>query len=222
MQRSPGTPKWLWMAPSGPHDSSFEDPRRFAPATQRNREPILDVLSRVLPGSGTILEVGSGTGEHAVWFAQHLRPLVWQPSDPDPHMRRSIVAHAAVAGCPTLREPIDVDATAAVWPITEAAAVVSINMIHIAPWAAAAGLVAGAARIVPGDGVLYLYGPFRCNGRHTAPSNQAFDDSLRAQNPDWGVRDLEALETLAASHGLSLDEVVEMPANNLSVIFRRQ
>ena len=210
------------MTPSEIHDPSFEDPRRFAPATQRNRQPILDVLSRVMPGSGTVLEVGSGTGEHAVWFAQHLRPLIWQPSDPDPQMRRSIGAHAAVAGCATLREPIDVDSTASVWPIAEAAAVVSINMIHIAPWAAAAGLVAGAARIIPGGGVLYLYGPFRRDGRHTAPSNQAFDDSLRAQNPEWGVRDLEAVEALAVPHGLQLDEVVEMPANNLSVIFKRR
>ena len=208
------------MPSSETPDPSFEDPRRFAPATQRNRQPILDVLSRVLPGSGKVLEVGSGTGEHAVWFAQHLRPLIWQPSDPDPQMRRSIVAHAAVAGCATLREPIDVDATAPVWPITEAAAVVSINMIHIAPWAAAAGLVAGAARIIPGDGALYLYGPFRRHGRHTAPSNQAFDDSLRAQNPAWGVRDLEAVQALAEPLGLQLDEVVDMPANNLSVIFK--
>ena len=201
---------------------SVPDPggaRLFAPATQRNRQPILEVLSRVLPGRGRVLEVASGSGEHAVWFAQHLRPLIWQPSDPDPAGRRSIEAHAADAGIATLDVPLDLDAAAADWPIACADAVVCINMTHIAPWRATEGLIAGAARILPPEGVLYLYGPYLRGGRHTAPSNAAFDASLRACNPDWGLRDIAALDRVAAAHGLAPSEVVDMPANNLSLIF---
>ena len=173
-----------------PNDTPRTDPepsaaRLFAPATQRNRQPILDVLSRVLPGSGRVLEVASGSGEHALWFAQHLRPLIWQPSDPDPACRRSIAAHAAHAGLATIEAPLDLDAAVARWPIETADAVVCINMTHIAPWEATEGLVAGAARILPSEGPLYLYGPYRRGGHHTAPSNAAFDASLREHNPDW-------------------------------------
>jgi SAM-dependent methyltransferase len=196
------------------------DPRRFAPASQRNRAPILEVLSRVLPGEGLVLEIASGTGEHAAWFAQHLRPLVWQPSDPDPLMRRSIQVHGAEVA--TLRPPLDLDTTRAPWPIEQADAAVCINMIHIAPWAATESLMAGASAILPPAGVLYLYGPFKREGVHTAPSNQAFDESLRAENPAWGLRDLEAVTDLAAEHGLALREVAEMPANNLSVILEKR
>ncbi len=195
--------------------------RLFAPATQRNRQPILDVLSRVLPGSGRVLEVASGSGEHALWFAQHLRPLIWQPSDPDPACRRSIAAHAAHAGLATIEAPLDLDAAAARWPIETADAVVCINMTHIAPWEATEGLVAGAARILPYEGPLYLYGPYKRGGHHTAPSNVAFDASLRGHNPDWGLRNVEDLAELAATQGLVLREVVEMPANNLSLVFER-
>lgn len=194
------------------------DPRLHAPATQRNRAAILEVLSRVLPGTGPVLEVASGTGEHAAWFAQHLRPLAWQPSDPDPIMRRSIVAHGTAVR--TLEAPLDLDATRHPWPIEQAGAVVCINMIHIAPWSAAEGLIEGAAAILPAGGVLYLYGPFKRDGQHTAPSNAAFDAALRAENSAWGVRDLEAVTDLARARGLVLEEVVEMPANNLSVIYR--
>lgn len=197
------------------------DARLFAPATQRNRQPILDVLSRVLPGSGRVLEVASGSGEHAVWFARHLRPLIWQPSDPDPACRRSIEAHARDAGLATLEAPLDLDAAGNAWPIESADAIVCINMTHIAPWEATEGLMAGAARVLPPQGVLYLYGPFMRGGHHTAPSNAAFDASLRAQNPDWGLRDVEAVAELAASRGLVLSEVVDMPANNLSLVFTR-
>ncbi len=196
--------------------------RLFSPATQRNRQPILEVLSRVLPGSGRVLEVASGSGEHALWFAQHLRPLIWQPSDSDPACRRSIAAHAARAGPTTLEAPLDLDAAAAWWPIERADAVVCINMTHIAPWAATEGLAAGAARILPPQGLLYLYGPHKRGGHHTAPSNTAFDASLRGHNPDWGLRDLDDLVELAATQGLVLSEVVEMPANNLSVVFERR
>lgn len=197
------------------------DPRLFAPATQRNRQPILEVLSRVLPSDGLVLETASGSGEHAVWFAQQLRPLVWQPSDPDPLMRQSIAAHAAGADIKTLMAPLDLDVTRAPWPIERADGVVCINMIHIAPWAAAEGLMSGAGAILPAGGVLCLYGPFKRDGRHTAPSNASFDQSLRSENPAWGVRDLEAVSDVAAAQGLALDEVVEMPANNLTLVFRR-
>lgn len=205
--------------PSGTADRP--DARLFAPASQRNRQAILDVLDRVLPGEGLVLEVASGSGEHATWFAQHLRPLRWQPSDPDPVMRRSIAAHASDANCPTLLPPLDLDVARDPWPVETADAMVCINLLHIAPWQVAEALFAGAARLLPAGGVLYLYGPFKRDGRHTAPSNAAFDESLRAQNPAWGVRDLDAVATLAEREGFGLREVVEMPANNLSLIFVR-
>ena len=197
------------------------DARAFSPASQRNRQPILEVLARVLPGSGLVLEVASGSGEHALWFAQHLRPLVWQPSDPDPACRRSIAAHAAGVHCPTLKPPLDLDVTEAIWPIERADAIVCINMVHIAPWAATEGLMAGAARCLPPGGLLYLYGPYRRGGEHTAPSNAAFDESLCARNPAWGLREVEAVAESAQAQGLSLGETVEMPANNLSLILTR-
>ena len=197
------------------------DARLFAPATQRNRQPILEVLSRVLPGSGRVLEVAAGSGEHAIWFARHLRPLIWQPSDPDPACRRSMEAHAAAAGIATLAAPLDLDAAGPNWPIERADAVVCINMTHITPWEATEGLIAGAARILPPGGVLYLYGPYLRAGHHTAPTNADFDASLRTRNPDWGLREVEAMVEAAAPHGLVPSEVVDMPANNLSLIFTR-
>lgn len=197
------------------------DARLHAPATQRNRQPILEVLSEILPTSGTVLEIASGSGEHAAWFAQQLRPLAWQPSDPDPDMRRSIAAHAVDAQYATLHPPLDLDVHALPWPIQNAAAVVCINMTHIAPWSATEGLVRGAGTILEQGGVLYLYGPYRRAGQPTAPSNEAFDHNLRLQNPDWGLRDLEAVSALAEAEGLSLSRLVEMPANNLSVVFTR-
>lgn len=197
------------------------DPPAFAPATQRNRQPILEVLTRILPASGLVLEVASGSGEHALWFAQHLRPLAWQPSDPDPACRRSIAAHAAGVDCPTLKPPLDLDVTEAIWPIEHADAIVCINMVHIVPWAATEGLIAGAARCLPPGGVLYLYGPYQRGGKHTAPSNAAFDESLRAHNPAWGLRKVEAVAESAQAQGLTLGKIVEMPANNLSLILTR-
>ena len=191
------------------------------PATARNRDPILAVLGRVLPASGTGLEVASGSGEHAAYFAPRLPHLVWQPSDPEPQHRDSIAAWAARAAVPNPRPPLDLDTCTGAWPAA-AAAVVCINMIHIAPWAAAEGLMAGAGALLPAGAPLYIYGPFRRDGRHTAPSNAAFDRSLRAENPDWGVRDLEAVTELGEHHGFTLAEVVEMPANNLSVILTHE
>ena len=195
--------------------------KRHAPATARNRGPILDVLRPRLPADGLVLEVASGSGEHAVHFAANLPQLVFQPSDPDEEALASIDAWAATSALANIRPAVALDATAPAWPVGEADAVLCCNMIHIAPWSAAVGLVAGAARVLPDHGLLYLYGPYRRHGAHTAPSNEAFDRDLRRRNPAWGLRDLEAVTGLAEAHGFAPPEVMEMPANNLSVIFRR-
>ncbi len=195
---------------------------RFAPAVARNRDPILAVLRRVLPARGTVLEIASGSGEHAAYFAAALPHLFWQPADIDPDALASISAHRAATDAPNLLHPIELDAASPEWPETRADAIVSINMIHIAPWAAAAGLMAGAARLLAPGGVLYLYGPFMEDGRHTAPSNAAFDASLRARDPEWGVRDTADVRNLAEHSGFDFVERVAMPANNLSLVFRRR
>ncbi len=195
--------------------------RRVAASSERNRDPILAVLKRVLPAAGTVLEVASGTGQHAAYFAPRFPRLIWQPSDPDPEMRASIAAWAAGTGDANLKPPLDLDVWSASWPVDSADAVVAVNMIHIAPWAACEGLLAGAGRLLDSGGILYLYGPFHVGGRPTAPSNATFDESLRRRNPEWGVRDVDAVAAAAAAHGLELTETVEMPANNLSVVFRR-
>lgn len=196
--------------------------RLSAPATARNRDPILAVLRRVLPSSGLVLEVASGTGEHAAYFAQGLPHLVWQPSDADPTALASIAAWRASLPVETgSLPPLALDAAAPDWPIRHADAVVCINMTHISPWSATEGLIRGAARILPPGGVLYLYGPYKVGGRHTAPSNESFDAMLKARDPSHGVRDVEAVEDLARGHGLHPQERVSMPANNLSVILRR-
>ena len=194
----------------------------LSPAVARNRDPILAVLRRHLPAQGTVLEIASGTGEHAAYFAPQFSRLTWQPSDTDPEALASIAAHREAASAPNLRAPIELDVTAPAWPVTRADAVVSINMIHISPWTAAQGLMAGAARLLAAGGVLYLYGPFKENGAHTAPSNAAFDASLRARDPRWGVRDTGDVRKLADSHGFDFVERVAMPANNLSLVFRRR
>jgi len=197
------------------------DRRLYFAAAARNRQPILDVLQEHLPPRGLALEVASGSGEHVVHFAQACPDLVFQPSDPDPAHRASIDAWTVALGLANVRPAIDLDAMAATWPVAAANAVLCSNMIHIAPWAATVGLVRGAGRIVPPGGVLYLYGPYRRGGRHTAPSNAAFDASLRAQHTAWGVRDLEAGADLAAAEGFAAPIVVEMPANNLSLVLRK-
>ncbi len=203
------------------------DERRYAAATQRNRDPILAVLRGVLPAGGTVLEIASGTGEHAVWLAAQLPGLAFQPSDPDPDHRASIAAWTAFTGVANVRAPLDLDTTAPDWEAGAAvpaglAAILCINMIHIAPWAAALGLVRGAGTLLAPGGILYLYGPYKRGGAHTAPSNAAFDQSLRARDPAWGVRDLEAVTAAAAAAGFAPESVIEMPANNLSVILRRR
>jgi hypothetical protein len=195
---------------------------RTAPAVARNREPILGVLRDRLKPSAVVLEVASGTGEHAVWFSRALPSVMWQPTDRDAGALESIAAWRDTAGLPNLLPPLQLDAASAVWPVVRADAVVAINMTHIAPWAATEGLITGAARVLAGDGLLFLYGPFREGGVHTAVSNAAFDADLRARNPFWGVRDLDEIAVLASAHGLKTLERIEMPANNLSVVFRRR
>ena len=200
------------------------DERRHAPATLRNRDAILDALRRHLPAMGAVLEVASGTGEHVVHFAAALPRLEFRPSDPDPGARASIDAWAESAGLPNLRPALALDVTAPDWDAAAggADAVLCVNMVHIAPWAATRGLLRGAARLLPAGGVLCLYGPFKRGGRHTAPSNAAFDAQLRASDPEWGVRDLEAVADEAAARGFVPPTVEKMPANNLFVAFRRR
>lgn len=201
--------------------------RRHAPATARNREPILAVLRPLvarLPNNATLLEVASGTGEHALFFARALPQLVWQPSDPDPDLRASILAHRATEGrdLDNLRPPLDLDVMHSPWPISGADALLCVNMIHIAPWSCCEALVRGAAGLLPAGAPLVLYGPFRRGGDQTAPSNADFDASLKARNPAWGIRDLEQVVEVAETAGFGLTEVRELPANNLAVIFYRR
>lgn len=196
----------------------MSDARRHSPATQRNRDAILAVLRRTLPSAGLVLEVASGSGEHALHFAGALPGLAFLPSDPDPDALASIAAWTADS--PNVLPPVQLDVTGD-WPVAAADAVLCINMIHIAPWAATIGLLAGAARILPAGAPLYLYGPYRRHGAHTAPSNEAFDRSLRDRDPAWGVRDIEAVSGLAAAD-FTGPEITEMPANNLSLVFRRR
>jgi SAM-dependent methyltransferase len=198
------------------------DPRRHAPATERNREPILAILRGVLPDSGTVLEVASGTGEHAIHFARAMPHLIWRPSDPDPAAIASIRAWAENARLPNLRAPLLLDASEAEWPIDAADAILCINMIHISPWEATEGLMSGAARLLTGGAPLILYGPYFQRGVETAPSNIAFDESLKSRDPRWGVRQLEDVAALAQRQGFALEAVHAMPANNLTVVFRKR
>jgi SAM-dependent methyltransferase len=193
--------------------------RRHAPAAERNREPILAVLRRVLPARGSVLEVASGTGQHVAHFAAALPGVTWQPSEIDPDLHRSIVAWTR--HLPNVRPPLRLEATSEPWPVHDIDALFNANLIHIAPWEVCLGLLRGAGRhLVPG-GLLVVYGPFRIAGRHTADSNAAFDRQLRETDPRWGVRDLEAVGAAAADQGLALDERVPMPANNQTLVFRR-
>ncbi|SAK86836.1 SAM-dependent methyltransferase [Caballeronia catudaia] len=212
------------QVPSGSDDDT-PDPhaavRRRAPAAERNRDAILSVLARVLPPDGIVLEIASGTGQHAVHCASALPGIVWQPSDPDADARNSIAAWRAHAGLANLNAPLALDVTDDDWGIANVAAIVCINMIHIAPWEAAEGLFRGAGARLSAGGVMVLYGPYRRNGAHTAPSNEAFDQQLRANDPRWGVRDMETVEALGKQAGFTLVEIVAMPANNFSVVFEK-
>ena len=204
------------------HSDNPDPLRRIAPAATRNRDVIRDVLVRVLPKSGIVLEIASGTGQHAVHIAAALPEITWQPSDPDEASRASISAWRAHAALANLNAPVALDVCSAPWPVPDSlAAIVCINMIHIAPWAAAEALFRGAAERLTNDGVLFLYGPYKRNGAHTAVSNEAFDAQLRATNPDWGVRNMEDVSELGRRAGMVMEEAVPMPANNFSLVFRR-
>ena len=195
---------------------------RQSPSTARNREPILEVLAPRLPASGLVLEIAAGAGEHAAFNAAALPHLKWQPTDPDPEALASIAAWREHVGLPNLLPPLRLDASDPdSWPIERADAVVNINMIHISPWAATEGLMTGAGRVLPAGGVLYVYGPYLEDDVETAPSNLAFDASLKSRNPAWGLRRLAEVSALAAAEGLVLAERIAMPANNLSLIFRK-
>jgi SAM-dependent methyltransferase len=196
------------------------DPKLYHPHVARNREPILAVLKRFLPARALVLEVASGSGEHAAFFAKALPSVSWLPTDIDAKALASIAAFRAEASVPNLLAPVRLDVTAPSWPVKRLDAIICNNMTHISPWAASEGLMAGAARTLRAGGMLFLYGPYKIDGRHTARSNQEFDAYLRSQNPEWGIRDLGEMRALAGRHGLTLIETVAMPANNLTVIFR--
>lgn len=196
--------------------------RQRSPSAERNREPILAVLREALPATGRVLEIASGTGQHAICFARAMPGLDWQPSDADAGARESIAAWVAHEGLANVRAPLALDVHQPDWGVDTLDAVVCINMIHISPWSATQALFAGASRRLAEGGVLYLYGPYKRGGAHTAPSNDAFDQQLRARDPAWGVREMEAVVALGASVGLACDEPVEMPANNFSLVFRKR
>lgn len=203
-----------------------DDRRLHSPSSKRNREPILKILKKILPAKGKVLEIASGSGEHAAFLAPHFPALEWQPTDTDPRMLPSIkawiesVAETSDSGI-NIHPPIELNTCEASWPVEQAEVMIAINMIHISPWSSCEGLMRGAGRTLSFGGVLYLYGPFTQDGRHTALSNAEFDASLRRQDPRWGVRNLEDVVELGKNNGLDLDRVIDMPANNLSVVFRR-
>jgi hypothetical protein len=190
------------------------DHRQSAPHVARNADPIAEVLKDVLPARGLVLEVASGTGEHVLHFAREFPKLLWQPSDPEPAALRSIEAWRAESGLFNLLPPVSLDVRAAQWPVAEADAILCINMVHISAWAATQGLMRGAGRLLAPGAPLYLYGAYRQAGVETAPSNEAFDESLKARDPEWGLRNLEEVVAEGQAHGLALESVTPMPANN--------
>jgi SAM-dependent methyltransferase len=196
----------------------LDDGRWFTASAERNKGPILALLKRTLPRSGLVLEIGSGTGQHIAHFAQALPEVTWQPSDLDAAFRESIRLWIGWENLANVRPPIELDVGRFPWPVTHADAVLCINMIHVARWAATEALLTGAKDVLTRGGVLFLYGPYRRFGRHTAASNEAFDAQLRTNDPAWGLRDLEAVVELAGRAGFELAGVVDMPANNLSVV----
>ena len=195
------------------------DAHETAPSAERNKQPILEVLARVLPATGLVLEIGSGTGQHVAHFAKALPKLVFQPSELDEARHASITSWSS--DLPNVRPPIAFDVTRLPWPVRAADAVICINVIHISPWEATLALMKGAGAILPNGCVLVTYGPYRRDGRHTAPSNEAFDASLKSRDPRWGVRDLEEVAAVSRAEGLQLEEVVAMPANNFTLVFRK-
>ena len=197
--------------------------KQHAPATERNRAPIAEVLARELPDSGTVLEIAAGTGEHAVFFAEAFPALAWQPTDPSPEALASIAAYRADYAGDNLATPLLLDAAAPdAWPVAQAAAILCINMVHISPWEASLGLFRGAAHVLRTSGApLILYGPYIEQGVETAPSNLDFDASLKARNPLWGLRKAETLDALAATHGMRRTARYALPANNIMLVYRK-
>ena len=195
--------------------------KEIAPSAERNKGPILEVLARVLPASGDVLEIGSGTGQHVAHFAKALPALTFQPSERDAGRHASIAAWIRDEGLRNVRPPIAFDLTGLPWPVREADAIVCINVIHISPWEATLALMRGAGAILRPRGVLVTYGPYKRGGAHTAPSNEEFDASLRSRNARWGVRDMETVSAIASLQGLRLMETVAMPANNFTLVFCR-
>ena len=204
-----------------------DDDRQFSPSSQRNGPHILKILKGVLPKEGTVLEVGGGTGEHTVLFAPAFPGLQWLPTDPADDKLESIKAWIKVKPLPNLLPPQAIDAAAPRWPVEDQAitppiaAIVCINMIHVSPWQAGLGLLAAAGRILPSGGILYLYGAYKVDGKYTAPSNKDFDEMLKKTDPEWGLRELRDVEKEANKHGLYLIDEIDMPANNLSVVFQK-
>lgn len=192
------------------------------PTAERNKGPILEVLARVLPSRGLVLEIASGTGQHVMHFAKALPDLTWQPSDPDAELRHSIALRVQEEQQTNVNGPLELDVIKVPWSLQTADAVVAINLVHVAPWSATLALFEGAKALLSAQQVLFLYGPYRRFGRHTSQSNAEFDLDLRAHNSEWGLRDLEAVSDVAAGAGFVLTEVVEMPANNFSLIFKRR
>jgi SAM-dependent methyltransferase len=204
------------------HGEKTANGKWSTPSAERNKGPILDVLARVLPRRGLVLEVASGTGQHVLHFAKALSDLTWQPSDPDAELRESIALRVREEQRTNVNGPIDLDVTKLPWPLQTADAVVAINLIHVAPWSATLALFEGARALLSTEHVLLLYGPYRRYGHHTSESNAQFDLDLRTHNPEWGVRDLEAVSDVAAGAGFALSETVEMPANNCTLVFKRR
>lgn len=195
--------------------------RITAPAVARNRDPILEVLRGVLPESGTVLEIASGSGEHVVHFAPHFPQIEFHPTDPDERAIASIKGWIREAASPNIVAPLMFDVSEAKWPFKKLDGIICINMVHISPWRATEALMRGAASALKHGAPLYLYGPYRRRNIPTAPSNEEFDLSLRSRNSEWGLRNLEIVSILAQSVGFMKPEITEMPANNLSVVFRR-
>lgn len=203
-----------------PNDKAGE--RHVSPSAERNKGVIGDVLARVLPREGLVVEISSGTGQHVVHFARAMPHVSWQPSECDDASLKSIARWIEGEGLANVLAPVRLDVTETPWPMVSAAAVVCLNMIHIAPWAAGEALIRGASDLLQEGGPLFLYGPFMRGGHHTSPSNEAFDRQLRSRNAQWGVRNLDDVAGFARAHGFGPPEILEMPANNLSVVVRRQ
>ena len=202
-------------------DPMHDDRRLFSPSTERNRTHILPILQRVLPAAAEVLEVGSGTGEHAVYFCAHIADLRWQPTDADPTAIDSILAWISHSALTRIAMPLELELQSTSWPVQRADAIVAINVLHYTPWASTPALFRGAARVLSEDGIVFCYGPYLRDNVHTAPSNLAFDNWLREIDPRFGVRDLGAVEAEARQHDFFLDEIVDMPSHNFSLVFRR-